>query len=113
MHEMALAQSMVDIVSEAARAERAARVRQVRVLIGPLAHVDPRALEFGFEASSRGSLAEGATLVVERGSARAYCVPCGDTFETTARDAPCPRCESHQWLLLEGEEMRVMDLEVE
>lgn len=110
---MALAGSMVDIVCEAARAEGATRVISVRVLIGALAHVDSRALEFGFEVCCRGSLAEGAALVVERGDGRAFCSVCAREFVVSDRNNPCPVCERHQWLLLEGQEMRVLDMEVE
>lgn len=113
VHEMALARSVVDIVEETAVREQAARVRTVRVLVGALAHVDPGALAFGFEAASAGSRAEGAKLVIERGPGKAYCVPCGAPFGLAAREDECPRCGAHQWLMLEGEELRVIDLEVD
>mgnify|MGYP006289120161 FL=1 len=113
MHELSLARGLLDVVAAAAHQHEAHRVTQVRVRIGSLAHVDPEALRLAFAAASQGSIAQGALLSLERPSGRAFCVPCGEEFDVKDRAAPCPRCDRHQWLLLHGEEMRVVDVEVE
>ena len=60
MHEMALAESILNIVEETARRQGATRVTEVRLEIGELANVEIEALQFGLEAALPGSLAEGA-----------------------------------------------------
>jgi hydrogenase nickel incorporation protein HypA/HybF len=112
MHEMALAQGIVEIVEEHARRLGFPRIRQLRVAIGDLSHVEPRALAFGFEAASRGSAAEGAELVLERVPGRASCLACDAHFPLESRAAPCPDCGSHRIIVTEGEEMRVLDMEI-
>jgi hydrogenase nickel incorporation protein HypA/HybF len=62
MHEMALAEGMLEIVESTARASGATKVKRVWLEIGALSHVAPDALLFCFDAVTRGSLAEGATL---------------------------------------------------
>ena len=71
------------------------------------------ALTFAFDAVSAGTLAEGAEVIIERGAAKAFCVPCGLTIEVATHADVCPHCGVHQWMLTEGDEMRVTELEVE
>jgi hydrogenase nickel incorporation protein HypA/HybF len=112
MHEMSIAQSIVELVEEHARKDAFARARQIRLSIGALSHVDPRALEFGFDVAARGTAAEGATLVIDRPPGTGYCADCEKNVAITAHGEPCPSCGGDRWLLVGGEEMRVVDLEV-
>ena len=112
MHEMALAESMLEVVEATARRNGAGRVLAVRLAIGALSHVEPEALKFCFDAVTRGSLAERARLEIESIPGAAWCVPCGETVELSALGAPCPRCGSFQLAVSQGEAMRVMDIEV-
>ena len=113
MHEMALAQSIVELVEEHARRDAFEHVRIIRLSIGVLSHVDPRALETGLEVASRASVAEGARLVIERPGGQAWCTSCNATVEIGALGDPCPRCAGYEWLVTGGNEMRVVDLEVD
>lgn len=112
MHELSLAHGLLRLVTEAARPHQGATVTQIRVRVGPLAHVDPKALTWAFEAASVGSLAAGATLIYDRSAAEARCFSCDHVFAPDARGEPCPKCGGYQWLLLEGEEMEVIDVEI-
>jgi len=113
MHEMALARSIVEIVEEHAVRASAKSVRIIRLSIGALSHVEPRALEFGFEAVAHGTVAEGANLVIERPAGKAWCTDCSEEVGVASRAAPCPKCGGHKWVLTEGDDMRVVDLEVD
>ncbi len=66
MHELSLAQSVVDIVEDAARREGAARVASIRLEIGELSHVEPESLAFAFEVAAREGSARGARLEICR-----------------------------------------------
>ena len=113
MHEMALAQSVIELVEERARADVFSRVRTIRLAIGALAHVDPRALEFGFDVVARGTIAEGARLAIDRPAGRAWCTDCSETVDVGERGEPCPKCGGFKWMLTEGDDLRVVELEVE
>lgn len=113
MHELSLAQGIVDVVRDAARVERFARVRRVRVVVGALACVEPTALSFGFESVAKGTVAEGATLELELLPGAAQCVACGRRVEIASRAEVCPACGSGQLLVTGGDELRVKDLEVD
>jgi hydrogenase nickel incorporation protein HypA/HybF len=113
MHEMALASGMLDIVEAAARAHAAKRVTGVRLEIGALSHVAPEALAFCFDAVTRGTLAEGATLTIDATPGRAWCMPCGATVATARRGDACPHCGSHQLAVTDGTDMRVRDIAID
>jgi hydrogenase nickel incorporation protein HypA/HybF len=60
MHELALSQSIVDLVLERAAAERLRTVTRV-VEVGAAAGVDPEALRFCFDAVAEATAARGAS----------------------------------------------------
>ncbi len=112
MHEMALAESMLEIVERTARANGATRVKGVWLEIGALSHVAPDALRFCFDAVTRGSLAEGAALEIVATPGAAWCMPCGETVPLARVGDPCPRCGSYQLTVSQGDAMRVREIEI-
>jgi hydrogenase nickel incorporation protein HypA/HybF len=112
MHEMALAESMLGIVEATARTNAATRVTNVRLELGALSHVAVDALRFCFDAVTRGSLADGATLTIDTTPGEAWCLPCGANVPLGQVGEPCPRCGSFQLTVTRGDEMRVKDIEI-
>ena len=112
MHEMSLAESVLAIVEETARAHDAARVTAVRLEIGALAHVAPEALRFCFDAVTRSTLADGAALEIDAVPGRAWCMPCGEHVPLRALGEACPRGGSYQLAVSGGDEMRVKDIAI-
>ncbi len=113
MHEMALAESVREIVEETARANDARRVSLVRLEIGRLAQVEIEAMRFAFEVVQRGSLAEGARLEIVETDGTAWCMLCSAAIVIGRRGDPCPACQSFQLQVTGGDRMRVMDIEIE
>lgn len=112
MHEMALAESTLEIVETTARRSGAGRITAVRLEIGALSHVEPDALRFCFDAVTRGSLAERARLEIVVMPGAAWCMPCAQTVPLSARGQPCPQCGSYQLNVVRGDAMRVKDIEI-
>lgn len=112
MHEMALAESVVEIVERQARAAEAGRITVVWLEIGALSHVMPEAMRFSFAAVSQGSLAEGARLEIERVPGKAWCHECGREIEIAALGEACPQCGGYKVQVTGGQEMRVKEMEV-
>jgi hydrogenase nickel incorporation protein HypA/HybF len=113
MHELSLAEGIVDLVQASARQEAFSRVRTVHLDLGALSNVMPEALTFGFEAAARGSAAEGAELRIRRLPGQGFCTPCAAVVLVDARPALCPRCGGAQVNITGGNEMRVTELEVD
>ncbi|WP_372394882.1 hydrogenase maturation nickel metallochaperone HypA [Azospirillum sp. HJ39] len=113
MHEMALCESLLQAMEEAGRANDFRRVRRVRLEIGGFAGVEIEALRFGFDVVTRGSLADGAELVVLEVPGRGWCFDCNDTVALADRLAPCPSCGGNRLHPNGGTELTIKDLEVE
>lgn len=112
MHEMALAESMLEIVEDTARRSGASRVTAVCLEIGALSQVEPEALRFCFDAVTHGSLAEKARLTIIGTPGRAWCMPCGEAVALARLGEPCPRCGSYQLEVSEGAAMSVKAIEM-
>lgn len=113
MHEMSLAEGVVQILEDAAAAQNFSRVRVVCLEIGRLSSVEPEAMRFCFDAVSRGTLAEGARLEIVETPGTAQCFSCGRTVEIEAVYDPCPACGGYGLHPVGGTEMKVRELEVE
>lgn len=112
MHELALAESMLAVVEETARRHGADCVRTIRLEIGALACVETEALRFCFDAVTRGSLAENASLEITTTRGEAWCMPCGELVPLAALGDACPVCGSYQLQVARGEAMKVKEIEL-
>jgi len=110
MHEMAVAQGIIELCTEYASG---CRVKSLEVEIGELSTVVPEAIEFCFEACSRGTLLEGSQLNIHRIPGRGECRDCCMETPLTELFGACQSCGSCRVVIISGEEMRVREIEVE
>lgn len=113
MHEMSIAEGILQIVEDTARRERAQCVKTVVIEIGQLSTVVPEALSFCFDAVTRGTVAEGAQLELLRVPGAGYCLRCEQTVPLECAHDRCPRCGDGRVQLTQGNEMRVKELEIQ
>lgn len=110
MHEMSITQGIIDLCLEHAGGRR---IRSLDVEIGALGSVVPEAVEFCFEACSRGTLLEGARLTMIRIPGMGMCQECGKETPLDELYAPCRLCGSNRVTIIAGEELRVREIEVD
>jgi hydrogenase nickel incorporation protein HypA/HybF len=113
MHEMSLAEGILQVVEDAARTQGFSKVHALWLEIGELSVVEPEALRFCFDAVTRGSQAEGARLEIIRVPGTAWCMICSCQVAVSAYYEPCPQCGGYQIQITGGTEMRVKELSVE
>lgn len=113
MHELSLAESVLQIIEDSARSQYFRRVRNVTLEIGQLAAVEPDALHFCFDSVTRGTLAEGARLEIIEMPGIGRCTGCGQTVVLDEPYGLCPDCGSPHLQIVAGDKMRVKDLQVE
>ncbi len=111
MHELALSEGILDILTAQSRDARIGRVTRVVLEIGVLSGVEPEALRFCFDAVTRNSLADGAELHIESVGARGCCGACGREFPMAGFLEPCPHCAAYGVQPVAGMELRVREFE--
>lgn len=112
MHEMSLAEGVLQLIEDAARAQEFSRVTTVWLEIGQLSGVEVEAMKFCFEAVVRDSIAHGARLEIVATPGTGWCMQCSQTVPMQEVFGECPQCGSHQMQVTGGTEMRVKELEV-
>jgi hydrogenase nickel incorporation protein HypA/HybF len=112
MHEMAIAESLIELIEAEARRDGFTRVRRVGVTLGALGHVEPAALLFCFDAVARGTIADGARLSVETVAGAGWCPRCRQEVAIAQRYDLCPLCGNSHVELRAGDELRLTELEV-
>jgi len=64
MHEISIAESIVEIAEARARGQRAVSIEIIKIRLGKFTNIVREALEFAFEIARQGTMAEHAQLDV-------------------------------------------------
>lgn len=112
MHETAIAQSLIDLMVREAESAGGGRIAAARLVLGEMSGVDEETLRFAFDVCTRGTIAEGCRLDVERVPVRLRCRACGaegadDPF------LPCGTCGAVGYEMLSGRELRLASLDLD
>jgi hydrogenase nickel incorporation protein HypA/HybF len=113
VHELGIAQALVEQVERVRLAHDGRPVMAVGVRIGSWRLVVKESLEFYYEAITRGTALEGSRLEVETVEATARCRHCAQEFPVEAPVLVCPRCGHPGAELLTGEELDLVSVELE
>jgi hydrogenase nickel incorporation protein HypA/HybF len=81
VHELAIAESIVTAVEREIERQKLSSVNSVVLRIGVLSDIVPEALAFNFEAITRDTLLENASLIIEQVPLRGRCQACLAEFE--------------------------------
>ena len=113
MHEVGLAEGVLDIALDYAQRNDAKRIAEVTLLIGDMAGVEKDTLEFAFDSIKKGTIANDAKLVMHTAPIVGRCQKCGKEFHIDHYDFFCPECSDGVLELISGRELQVESLEVE
>lgn len=113
MHEMAIAQGILDIALTANEQEGGGRIIKIKLHIGEMTGVEPDALLFCFGALAAGTAASEADLDIEVIPLTGRCESCGYEFPIERYRFVCPSCQSVKVETISGRELAVEHLEVE
>jgi len=111
MHEVGIAYQAVETAIEYAKKAGATKITLIRLRIGAAAGVVPEALEFAYEAVTRGNMAEGSRLEYEIVPVTCYCKNCGIEFQPKGFVYECPKCQEPSWDVRTGKELDLMSVE--
>jgi hydrogenase nickel incorporation protein HypA/HybF len=108
MHELSVAESLVELVAEQVRDDPSARVAAVRLRLGPLSGVVAQALAFAYDDAAAGTVLEGSVLEIEEVTAAVYCPRCrAEKDLPDVRRLRCPECGAAAPDHVRGRELEV------
>lgn len=108
MHELSIANAIVEACAERASG---VRVSRVRLEIGALSAVMPDAVRFCFDVCAKDTVLEDAELEIVEIPGRAICRDCAGVVALTT-PIGCCGCGSSNLQIVAGEELRVKDMEL-
>ena len=111
VHELALSRSLIEIVADHAQRHGLQRVTMVRLEVGALSCVEPRALSFCFDAVAGGTVAAEATLSIAIVPVEAWCWTCSRTVRVADRAGGCPDCGSPTIRAADPRDLRLTEIE--
>ena len=120
MHELSMAQGILNAVLETAEANDAIKVTDMVIEIGKLAMLNPEQLKFMLGFLCKDTIAENAEIVIEDIDVEIKCYNCDfegiadvDDSDHYAPMILCPKCESHRVEVLNGRDVTVKNISIE
>ena len=113
MHELSVAQALVEQVDALMTQHQAQAVARIRLRIGPLAGVVPDLLNTAWPLAAAGSRAEGAVLDCIAAPLRVRCRSCGVESEALPNRLLCAACGDWQTTVVSGDELILEQVELD
>jgi hydrogenase nickel incorporation protein HypA/HybF len=114
MHELYLAESILDIVKDYASLQKFKKVNSISLSFGRLSCIEPKSLEFAFTVQAKDSVAQSAALQFKILPAMVHCLSCEKDSEVDTYGTVCPHCRSEQVMLVGGtEELQILEMDVD
>lgn len=111
MHELGIAQEILNTALETGKREGASKIMSVHVKVGQHTTVDVADFRFCFDALKARTIAAEAELVVET-ALPAACRVCKTSFFPTQDPSACPACGSSEVEIMSGREVYVDSVEL-
>jgi hydrogenase nickel incorporation protein HypA/HybF len=113
MHELSIANSIVEIAGEHARQQPGGRVTSVTLRIGRLSCVHEDALRFSFDLVTEGTPLSGASLAVIEVPVRIWCAICKAVVELPGiQRFACPTCGHLSGDIRAGRELDIESIQI-
>lgn len=113
MHEYSIVSALIEQCEQYAFDNKATSVTRVAIKIGVMSGVEPSLLSSAFDTFKLDGICKNATLEMLIQPLVLHCHDCNSTHQLEERNFICPECLSRNTKLIEGEEMLLMQLELD
>ena len=113
MHEYSIVQALLQQCEHHAEANDAQKVTKVVVKIGVLSGVEPHLLQMAFDTFKEETVCAGAILEIIHQKVVIHCHDCKADFTIERHEYACPSCSGGNVKIIDGEELLLMQLEME
>jgi hydrogenase nickel incorporation protein HypA/HybF len=115
MHELGVTEGVLKVVLRHAEVSNADRVVSISLKVGELHDIIEEWMQRYFDYVSRGTIAEGAKIIIHQSPATVMCEDCGKAFPINIRKMDkilCPYCSGIKVNLASGRELIIEEIEV-
>lgn len=112
MHEYSIVQSLLESCEEHARQNESENVTKVIVKIGVLSGIEPDLLQTAFDTFKEKTVCENAQFIINHQKVVIACLSCDEESTLEKNEFACPKCNSTQVKVVDGEDMYLMSLEM-
>ncbi|EMY5945450.1 hydrogenase maturation nickel metallochaperone HypA [Campylobacter coli] len=114
MHELSIVESLIELCEENALNNKACNVQEIYVKIGRLSGIEVELFRRCFETFRENSeLCKNAKLFIELAPLEILCLKCDQTSVLEENFFKCPKCESIEYKISQGEDLHLMRLVME
>jgi hydrogenase nickel incorporation protein HypA/HybF len=113
MHEYSIVDSLLQLADEHARKNNAKKVTKIEIKVGVLSGVEPELLKTAFDTFKEGTICEEAEFIMKIQPVVVRCRDCRFETELKKDEYRCPKCNSGNLEIIDGEDMYLMSLELE
>ncbi|MBM4161797.1 MAG: hydrogenase maturation nickel metallochaperone HypA [Ignavibacteria bacterium] len=113
MHELSIAQNIIEIVRQNVPENELGDVRAVRMKVGTLAGVVAESLRFSFSVLVADSPLKDAYIQIEHIPFVIQCNTCRQSSSNDQGFAVCPTCGGSDTTVLTGTELQVFEIELD
>lgn len=112
MHELSVAQDILDIIRRNVSPSELENVRVVTLKVGEQAGIVSDSLEFSFRALTMETPLARAQLSILRIPYRLHCNTCNEILDSPFGLGICPKCSGTQTTVVSGTELQVATIDV-
>ncbi len=113
MHEYSIVQSLLNSCEDNVKQNNASKVTKVVVKIGVLSGVEPDLLDVAFNTFKENTICHDAVFILNIQKVIINCKNCNSTSTLEKHEYSCPTCQSIEVEIIDGEDMYLMQLELE
>ena len=113
MHELSLADAMVQEVESIMKKEGATKIYSLTVEMGRLSGVQKAPFEFAFPIVAEDTKLEGCKLIIEESPVIIKCKECNSETKLDIPFAKCGSCGSRNVTYISGKEFLIKSMEIE
>jgi len=105
MHEMSIAEGLLQAVLTAANQHGATRIERIELDVGQMRLIVPDAMQMAWQVITEGTIAAGSEIVVVEVPVTARCKKCGRQFAPQINEYICPDCGQADVDILTGDDI--------
>ncbi|RMG68861.1 MAG: hydrogenase maturation nickel metallochaperone HypA [Nitrospirae bacterium] len=114
MHEVSIAQSLLDIAISECEKAGYSRINSISVVVGEASGVQVDSLKFAFDVIKKDTPADEAELLIDISPLTGVCLECKSRFQPTERPVyECPMCKCRRLKIISGNELDIVEIDVD